>query len=246
MAGIAYVARVRSLLSDLEQAEQEVTALAGGEPSGHLRVSLPGSFGAAWLGPAIAGFLAAFPRVTMEADTSNRFVKIVEERYDAAIRLGILPDSGLIARKIAERRRLLCASPDYIAAHGTPQSPEDLRGHACLFSTEHANPGKWSFEDDGAFISVDVPGRFTSSNAEFLVDAARAGIGILYTSDWYAAADLTSGRLVEVLSNYPVAERGGVYIVTPASRGMPSKTRAFIDWIAAHLQNAPWRNDRTG
>ena len=221
----------------------EIAALAEGEPTGHLRVSLPGNFGAAWLGPAIAEFLVHHPRVTVEADASNRFVNIVDERFDLAIRLGTLADSGLVARKIADRRRLLCASPAYLAARGLPHSPADLTAHACLFSTAHAHPGRWSFQRDGEpAMTVVVAPRFASSNADLLVHSARAGIGVLYTSDWYVAPDLASGKLIEVLPDFPVAEQGGVFIVTPAARGTPPKTRAFSDWVAAYLQKAPWRS----
>ena len=241
-AGIAYLERVRPLLLDLEHAEQEVAALAGGEPSGHLRISLPGNFGAAWLGRVIATFLLAHPRITMEADTTNSFVNVIEERYDAVIRLGTLADSRLVARKVADRRRLLCAAPNYIARHGVPLHPGELAAHACLYSTGRADPGRWCFRNKSEpAISVAVSGPFASSNAQLLVDAAREGLGVLYTSDWYVGPDLASGKLVEVLPDYPVAEQGSVYVVTPAAKGTPSKTRAFSDWLAVELKNAPWR-----
>ena len=241
-AGTSYLQRIRPLLLGLESAEQEVAALAGGEPSGYLRISLPGNFGSAWLGPVIAAFLRAHPRVTISADTTNRYVDIIEERYDVAIRLGTLTDSRLVARKIAERRRLICASKEYVASRGAPESPSDLTHHACMYSTGRTDPDHWSFRaKDRSKIDVSVSGPFMSSDAQLLVDAARQGLGILYTSDWYVGPDLASGRLIEVLPDYPVAEEGGVYVVTPAAKGTPSKTRAFSDWLANELRKAPWR-----
>lgn len=240
-AGRTFLWRVRPLLADLSQAEQEIADLATGEPTGHLRISLPGNFGAAWLGPVIASFLTVHPRITIDADTTNRYVNIVEERYDLAIRLGTLDDSTLVARRIAERRRLLCASPGYIAARGAPRSPTDLADHACLYSTGRKNADRWIFtNEDATQIEVVVDARYRSSDADLLVHAARDGLGILYTSDWYVGPELASGSLVEILPAYPIAESGGVFIVTPASRGTPSKTRAFSDWLAVELKDAPW------
>lgn len=240
-AGRAYLARVRPLLSDLELADQETSAFAHGEPSGHLRISLPGSFGRAWLGPVILDFLKAYPRVTIEIDATNRFVDLVGERYDLAIRLGALVDSRLIARKVADRRRLLCASPGYVAAHGTPRSPDDLSTHACLCFSGREDPYRWSFAKPGkGLVGITVSGPLAATDAELLVDAAVYGLGILHTTDWYVGHELAAGRLIEVLPDWPLADRGAVYLVTPAAAGTPSKTRAFSEWVADKLGQPPW------
>lgn len=240
-AGLAYLARVRPLLFDLELADREAAAFAHGEPSGHLRISIPGNFGRMWLGPVIVDFLVAHPQVTIEADATNRFVDIVGERYDLAIRLGTLPDSRLIARKVAERRRLLCASPDYLAKRGHPRSPADLAGHACLCFTGRQDPYRWVFASGGKGpASVTVSSPLAGTDAELLVDAAVAGLGILHTTDWYVGQELATGRLVEVLPDWPLADRGAVYVVTPAAAGTPSKTRAFSDWVAQKVAIPPW------
>jgi DNA-binding transcriptional LysR family regulator len=176
-AGQAYLARVGPILLDLEAADREAAAFGDGEPNGHLRISLPGSFGRRWFGPIIAEFLAQHPRVTIEADAVNRFVDLIGERYDLAIRLGALPDSRLVARKVADRRRLLCASPDYLARHGTPQSPQDLARHDCLCFTERRDPYRWSFQaPEGGAVSATVSARLASTEADILVDAAIAGL----------------------------------------------------------------------
>lgn len=240
-AGLAYLARVRPLIIDLDLADREAAAFADGEPTGHLRISIPGNFGRRWIGPMIVDFLVAHPQVTIEADATNRFVDLVGERYDLAIRLGTLPDSRLIARKVAERRRLLVASPDYLARRGAPATPADLAGHACLCFTGRADSYRWVFAGGSKGpTSITVSPLLAGTDGEMLADAALAGLGIVHTTEWYVSHELASGKLVEVLPDWPIADRGAVYVVTPAAAGTPSKTRAFADWIAKRAANPPW------
>lgn len=240
-AGRSYLERIRPLLYELQAAGGEAAAFADGEARGHLRVTLPGNFGRLWLTPLILEFLRAHPRVTVEVDTSNRFVDLIGERFDLAIRLGELPDSRLVARKVAERRRLICASPAFIARHPTIRIPQDLTNVPCLCFTGRHDPYKWSFSKPNRGASgVAVTGPLASDDAELLVEAAVSGMGVLYTSDWYASRELAAGRLVEILPEWTVLDRGAVYVVTPAAAGTPSKTRAFSDWIAERLKPPPW------
>lgn len=243
-AGDAYLAQIRPLLEALERADEDASALATGEPRGHLRVSLPGSFSRIWLRPLIVEFLAAHPRVTITCETSNRFVDLIGERFDVAIRLGILADSRLVARKVAIRRRLLCASPKLLDETETIRNPGDLARVACLCSTAHADPYRWSFTSpNGDVMSVPVSGPLATDDAGLLVDAALAGLGILRTTDWYVAAELEQGRLRVVLPDWLSSDEGGVYVVTPAASGVTSATRAFSDWIASKLASPPWMID---
>lgn len=245
-AGAAYLARVRPLLHDLEAADREAAAFADGEPRGRLRLALPATFGRMWLPPLIVGFLRAHPRVTIDASYANRFVDLIGEGFDLAVRLGALPDSRLIARKVGERRRLVCASPDYLARHDPVRTPKDLLGHACLTFTGRADPFRWEFiGTDGALDSVTVKGPLACDDAELLVEAAVAGLGLLYTTDWMVGAELAAGRLVTVLDAWRVADTGAIYVVTPAASGTPSKTRAFSDWLARGLASPPWRQAQT-
>jgi len=240
-AGRTYLARIRPLLDALQTAGSEASAFADGDPRGHLRITLPGSFGSQWLAPLIVEFLVAHPKVTIEADTSNRFVDMIGEQFDLAIRLGELSDSRLVARKVSERRRLICASPDFIARHPDLQHPQDLANCPCLCYTGRTDPYRWTFVDaQGQRASVTVGGPLASQNAELLVAGGIAGLGVLYTSDWYVGRELASGRLVEVMPHWQPLDRGGLYIVTPAAKGMPSKTRAFSDWMASRLMTPPW------
>lgn len=242
-AGMAYLARVRGLLHDLDAADREASAFVDGEPRGRLRVALPGTFARLWLATLIVGFLRAHPRVTLNADYSNRFVDLIGEGYDLAVRLGELPDSRLVARKIGERRRLVCASPDYLARHPAIATPQDIAGHPCLCFTGRTDPYSWEFRDPGlGLTSVAVTCHIASDDADLLVEAAIAGLGLFYTTDWHVGPELAAGRLVEVLQEWPVADRGAIYVITPATGGTPSKTRAFSDWMARGLAVPPWRS----
>lgn len=246
-AGRAYLARVKPILLELEAADREATGYADGEPRGHLRISLPGNFGKLWLGPLIVMFLQQYPRVTLDIEVTNRFVDLIGERYDLAVRLGELPDSRLIARKITDRKRLICASPAYLEKSPALASPQDILNHGCLVSTGRSDPYRWTFKKPtGGTMAISVHAVLASDDAEMLVEACVRGLGLLYTSDWYVGRELAAGHLVEVLPSWPLNDPGGVYIVTPALAGMPSKTRAFSDWLAQHLLPPPWSSARLG
>ncbi|WP_210357341.1 LysR family transcriptional regulator [Sphingomonas beigongshangi] len=240
-AGESYLAEVRPLLEALERADEHASELATGEPRGHLRVALPGSFSRTWLRPLIVEFLAAHPRVTISCETDNRFVDLIGERFDVAIRLGNLADSRLIARKVAVRRRLLCAAPRFLSDKTPILVPSDLANVACLCSTAHSDPYRWSFTaPDGEIVSVPVSGPLATDDAGLLVDAALAGLGVLRTTDWYVAAELERGSLRIVLPDWPAFDEGGVYVLTPASSGTTTASRAFSDWFASRLATPPW------
>ena len=239
-AGVIYLARARGILRDLDAADREASSFSDAEPRGQLRVALPGSFGRRWLAPLLAGFLRAHPRVTLDACYSDGFVDLVGQGFDAAVRLAELPDSGLIARKIATRRRLVCASPTYLARCPAITKPEDLAGHECLCFTGRKDPFRWAFRaPSGDELLVAVTPRIASDDADLLVEAAVAGLGLFHTSDWQVGPLLASGDLVQVLPEVAAARQGGIFIVTPSSV-LPGKTRAFSDWLADGLASTPW------
>ena len=246
-AGAQYLARMRVLLHELDMADREAAAFHEGEPHGHLRVALPGSFARLWLGPLITGFLEAHPRVTLEACYSNAFVDLVAQRFDLAVRLAEMPDSRLVARKVATRRRLICASPDYLARTAVPTHPDDVASHECLCFTGRHDPYRWRFrspEGDGRTVSVRC--RIASDDADLLVEAAVAGLGLLYTTDWHVGPLLAQGALVELLADWPVADEGAIFVVTHASSGLATQIRAFSDWIARGLTSPPWHASGLG
>ena len=241
-AGHGYLLRAREILRALEDADQEAAAHAHGEPRGHLRVALPGLFGRMWLAPLLGEFLAAHPQVTIEAELSNRFVDLIGERFDLAVRMGKLEDSRLVARRIATRERLLVAAPDYLARRGAPAAPADLAAHECLIFTGLPEPTRWSLVNRaGRTQRVVVRGALACDEAEVLLDAALAGRGILLGTDWLVWPQVREGALVRVLPRWNVVDEGAIYVVTPSASGNASKTRAFSRFVASRLAGPPWR-----
>jgi DNA-binding transcriptional LysR family regulator len=241
-AGRVYLDRARAILQSLDEADREASSLTTGVARGHLCVSLPGTFGRMWLTPLITGFLTAHPLVTVEAEFSNRFVDLIGERFDLAVRLGELSDSRLMAQRIGNRRRLLCAAPSYLASAPPLDAPEDLVHHPCLVFTGLPTRERWELvSSDGETRRVAVRGRMISDEAEVLVEAAVAGLGVVLATDWLLGRALRAGALTSVLETWRVADEGAIYIVTPSGSGQASKTRAFANWIMAGLQSPPWR-----
>lgn len=242
-AGRAYLERIRPLLDSLKTAELETAALAEGEPRGSIKLALPSAFGRQWIAPLLPLFLREHPLVSIEASFSNAYVDLIGEGYDLAIRLGSLADSRLIVRKVADRRRLLCAAPGYLKERGEPRTPDELVHHACLRFTGKANPHVWEFDNaERGERVVPVSGPMASDDAETLVQAGIAGLGIVYATDWLVGRELADGRLVRILPEWSLPDEGGIYVMTPSKAGLPTKTRAFADWIATRLSRAPWSN----
>jgi DNA-binding transcriptional LysR family regulator len=239
-AGRAYLERIGPAIEALDAAGREATALVDGAPRGRLRVALPGSFARRWLDPLIIDFLKAHPNISFEAHYSNSFVDIIAQNFDVAIRLATLSDSRLVARKLAPRRRLVCAAAAYLARAAPLDGPKDIISHSCLCFTGRQEPYRWRFGKSGETLAVMANCYMASDDADLLLAAAQAGLGLFYTTDWHAGPSLASGDLVEVLTDWPVMDDGAIYFVTPAISGMPSKTRAFSDWIAKALATPPW------
>lgn len=244
-AGRAYLDRAQGVLRAIAEAEREAASLATGEPRGHLRLALPDSFGRMWIAPLLTEFMRAHPQVTVEAEFSNRFVDLVGERFDLAVRLGELADSRLVARRVCGRQRLMCAAPAYLERAGAPRHPSELADHACLLLSGLPNRARWEMRDArGATHRVAVAGPLVSDDAELLVQAACAGLGILMATDWLVGREFEAGTLVPVLPRCRLMDEGAIYVVTPSGAGTASKTRAFSDWIALRLADPPWAKGR--
>jgi len=195
-----------------------------GKVRGRLRVAAPLSFGASHFAPVLAELATRHPDLEIQASYSDRHVDLVSEGFDAAIRLGILADSNLVARRIASFGGSLVASPDYLAKHGTPRTPEDLQGHAAINRINDT----WPLMHDGREISIHPRARFTADNGEALIPAVLAGLGIALVPDFLVAGHIASGRLVVVMPDYPLPE-AGVYVVRPPGGSASCKVRALID-----------------
>ncbi len=232
-AGHAFFDRAHIALEVLEEAESAVSDLTA-SPSGHLRVTMAVGFGLVHVAPLITGFLAAHPQITLEVDTENQFVDLVEQGFDVAIRVGILSDSTLMARRLRGFRWIVCATPDYLARHGTPTEPGALTEHNCLMLTHSARV--WPFTGPDGDFSVRVSGPLMATNAEVLQAALLDGAGLGRMSSYMIADELRSGDLVPVLTDYAWREETNVYAVYPETRHLSPKVRAFIDYLVTHLR----------
>lgn len=246
-AGRRFADRARMALTLLADAEREA-ADAGAAPRGTLRLALPEAFGRLWVAPILPDFLTDFPNVRIEAFFSDRFVDLVGEGIDLAIRIGRLADSSLVARKLGAERRLVCAAPSYLAARGTPLAPADLAAHDGLLYALFDSPSEWHFLREGERARVRLSGPLLTDNVECLVHAAVAGKGVILCSEWLVGRELAAGRLVPLLEDWSVgSEASGeaaIHLVRPSARFTAGKTRAFADWIAARLSPPPWETPR--
>ncbi|MCP1478366.1 DNA-binding transcriptional LysR family regulator [Pseudomonas chlororaphis] len=238
--GARLVERLRQAAGLISEAEHEASQGAA-QIRGRLRLALPAAMGRRWLSPILAEFALAHPGVTLETEYSDRFVDIVGEGFDAAIRIGELADSQLVARKLCAHRRILCASPDYLQRHGEPRLPADLASHNCLGFTGLRSWPDWRLTRQGRLETVRVHGTLQSNDNEALLAAARAGVGILAGGDWLMNQDLASGHLVRVLPQWQLDSDSGIFLLRPSARFSSATTQAFKQWIEARFaQGAPW------
>ena len=233
--GLAYYDRARSVLAEAEEADSMVTAMQA-TPKGSLRVSAPVSFGVTQVAPAVAKFLCAYTEVDVNMVLDDRFVELLAEGFDVAIRIGILADSSLKAKKLAGTRSVIAASPGYLAEAGTPRSIDDLSEHRLLHYSQLASGNFWRLRGPGGEErQIRVGGRLTVNNGEALMRAAEAGLGIAQIPSFMLGDALEAGRLVEVLPDRP-PEILGIYAVYPQGRFPQPKLRAFIDFMAEHFK----------
>jgi DNA-binding transcriptional LysR family regulator len=235
--GAAYYETCNRVLADIEEADAAVTA-GRAEPRGVLRVALPAAFGHQHVAPLVPKFAERYPDVQLALSLSDRTVNLVEEGFDLAVRIADLADSSLAARKLAPNRRVVCASPAYLARHGEPRTPEDLLKHNCLSMDFTMN---WDYRDpDGKAGSVRVSGRYACDNWEVLREWALAGLGVALKSTWDVRRHLEDGSLVSLLPRYTFASEVAIYAVYPHRRYLPAKTRAFIEFLAESFGPEPY------
>lgn len=237
-AGLSYYERCLDILSRIEETELQVSRLHD-EPRGLLRVNAPMSFGMLYLGTATADFMAAYPGLNVEMTLNDRFIDPVEEGVDVTIRIAALSDSSLIARKLAPARRVLVASPAYLAAHGTPAAPEDLAQHRWLGYAATAGLQRWPYlKADGGTGTVPLKCALISNNGHILRDAALAGQGITELPTFLVGCDIAERKLALVLADFPRTELGIYALYTP-NRYLAAKTRVFIDFLVARFGARP-------
>lgn len=227
--GQAYYQRCRQLLDDLDELESAVRQQQE-SPRGQLRVAAPLIFGESDLTRTVADYLQAQPGVSVELVVADRYVNIVDEGFDLAVRVGRLTDSSLIARRLAPMRVVLCASPEYLKSAGVPSHPAALATHDCAIDTNIEDPEHWTFKKRGQSFSVKISGRFRVNSAQAVREMLLAGGGIGVCPRYVVAEDLRAGRLQALLQEYETTEYG-VYAVYPHNRHLAAKVRTFVDFL---------------
>lgn len=234
-AGQGFYERVVAILGSVEEAESWV-ASGSGQPRGTLRVSAPTSFGRLHIAPHLKPFLDANPMVSVELILTDTFVDIVAEGFDLAVRIADLRDSSLVAKRLAPNHRILCATPDYLARHGVPESLTDLERHTLIAH----NTDQWRLDGPDGPVSVRIAGPLRTNSSEVVREALLAGVGIALRSTWDIGAELQSGALTHVLPAYSVGRRVAVYAVYPSRRHMEQKVRVFVDYLAELYGATPY------
>ncbi len=240
-AGRRYLESAERVLTEVEEAEAAASAERV-EVRGMLRVNAPLSFGFRELAPLMAEFSRLHPAVTVDLGLNDRFVDLIEEGWDLAIRIGRLRDSTMIARRIAPCRLVVCGSPSYLSDRGIPESVADLSRHNCLGYTlsRGVGPDEWAFGADGK-VKVAVRGNLRVNNGDALVAASIAGQGLIYQPTFLVSGALQTGQLIALTLDHPPLDLPGVFAVYPANRHPPAKVRAFVDFLAQRFgPSPPW------
>ena len=237
--GSAFLEDSQRILNDFQNAEASVS-LGGVKASGHLRVTAPAGFGRAHVAPLLPAFLEAHPDVSVSLDLTDRLTDIVNEGIDLAIRIGALDDSSLVGLKLADNRRVVVASPGYLARRGAPAEPGDLASHDCLTFGTYGNQARgWQFTIDGELVSMRVQGAMACNDGAVLRDWAIAGRGLAWRSMWEVGEDLKAGRLVTVLDDFSAPDNA-IHAVFPQRRHLPLRVRMLIDYLKNTYGNAAY------
>ena len=227
--GRQYYEQCRRILADVRAADSLAEAMAAA-PRGVLKVTVPLTYGVEIFAPAMTEYLTAWPDITLELDLSNRVIDLVEEGFDASVRIGQLPDSSLVARPLKPYRMRACASPAYLARAGTPLTPDDLTQHECLGFLHWGREGLWRLDGEGADENPLRSGRFRANNGQALKVAALHGFGLVLQPEALLAKEIASGELVSVLEDY-LPEGAPVHLVYPRDRRATPKLTSFIDFV---------------
>jgi DNA-binding transcriptional LysR family regulator len=231
--GQAYLAAARRILADLAEAEQAIADQ--GAPRGRLRVSAALSHGRLCVIPLLGAFAQRYPHIFLDIALTDAVVDVAGGQADVAVRFGPLADSGLTARKLGETRRVIVASPSYLARAGTPLVPEDLQHHNCLgFNFRRAEP-IWPFRRDGRDYALSVKGSLEANNGETLGQLAAAGVGVTRVGAFSVEADLAAGRLVPLLEAFNPGDVETIHAVFVGGTNVPARVRAFVDFLVERL-----------
>jgi len=237
--GRAFYHQCVRILEDVLEAEL-TTSQAHGTLKGSLKVALPSSFGLMHMGPAINEFLKEHPQIKFDLDFNDREVDLIQEGFDLAVRIANLPDSSLIARRLAPIQAVMCASPDYLEHMGIPQSPDELIEHQCLVYSLLRDFEYWHLSDaKGNVIKTKIRPYLKSSTGEFLRDAAVEGLGIVLVPSFIAYKEIDRGTLVPLLEDYKPPQINA-YAVYPQTRHLSLRVRSFVDLLVNRFEGTPY------
>ncbi|MGY1917456.1 LysR family transcriptional regulator [Pseudomonas tolaasii] len=242
--GRQFYHQARDVLALMDQAEESVSSTAP-EPSGVLRVNAPVSFGVLHLAPVWAEFMRAYPKVELDISLNDRLVDLVEEGFDAAVRIARMENSSLVGRRLASTRMCLCASPKYLSSHPPVRTLPDLTEHGVIAYTNFATGNEWQFEGPGGSESVRTRSTVRCNNGDTCRSIALAGGGISLQPSFMVAGDLRKGDLIEVLPEYQSVELG-VYVVYPTRKHLATKVRVLINFLVERFAHPQWESESDG
>lgn len=237
--GQAYFERIRNLLDDLDSLSESVKSHSGAA-SGRLRLTAPMSFGTVQLAPGLIDFAKAYPAIEIDVSFSDRVVNLVDEGFDAGVRIGNPADSTLVVRKICDARVVLAAAPTYLKSHGSLTHPDELSARECILDTNFRDPFTWRFRDPagGAALAVPVKGRLRFSSADACLAAAEVGLGVARVPSFMAGPRFRDGRLVSLLRDYE-DQPLGVHVIYPPGRHLAIKVRVLVDFLVQRFKGEP-------
>ena len=240
-AGLAYYESCLDILARVDETEMQVSRLHD-EPKGVLKINAPLSFGILHLGPLIAGFMATYPDLKIELTLNDRFIDPIEEGVDVTVRIGVLADSSLIARRLAPARQVLITAPSYLKTHGLPKSPDDLAQHRCLNYGHSTALQRWQLMRNGETLNLAINAVLCSNNGDVLHAAALGGQGIAKLPTFIVGPDIKARRLRVVLPDYAPPELG-IFALYAPNRFLAAKTRLLIDFLASRFGERPGWDD---
>jgi DNA-binding transcriptional LysR family regulator len=232
--GASYLERCQQVLLDVEEMEAAVTHLQT-EPRGVLKISAPPVIGAKHITRAVAEFLKIHPDLTVDLILQSSTGDLIDEGIDIAIYLGDLADTSMVARKLASSSMVVCGSPDYLAKHGIPNTPEDLRNHSCLVNWASSPRNKWRFKSKTGYTSINVAGRMQSNVADANRIAAVNGLGLVMLATYVVGRDIEKGKLIAVLEDYAPPPLD-IHAVYPHRKYLSAKVRRFLDFLQKWLE----------
>lgn len=238
--GHSLAERAMRLCEEAEAAENAAREMSS-RPRGLIRLAVPMTFGVRWVAPLLPDFFRLYPEISIDLHLSDATVDLVGEGFDAALRIAVLPDSSLMARRLCPVAPVVLAAPSYISRHGLPRHPRDLKDHHCLGYAYRRRQDIWHFTNSaGEEESVTPSGPLRVTNAEALVPMLLDGLAIAELPEFMAAEHLADGRLTAILTDWSLP-KGGLYFITPSARTRPAKVGALADFLVERLSDPAWR-----